>query len=81
MPAPSYNGYIHATYLWGCPGPYEIVSLIGESGTEEVFRARDTRLGRTAALKISKEKFGERFTGLYERGKTGAVAVVSLSPR
>jgi hypothetical protein len=27
----------------------------------EVYRARDTRLGRTVALKISKEKFSERF--------------------
>ncbi|HEY1207343.1 MAG: protein kinase [Bryobacteraceae bacterium] len=42
-------------------GPYEIVSLIGEGGMGEVYRARDTRLGRTVAVKISKEKFTERF--------------------
>src|SRR5499433_3177984 len=42
-------------------GPYEIVALIGEGGMGEVFRARDTRLDRTVAVKVSKAEFGERF--------------------
>src|SRR5258708_33275491 len=33
-------------------GPYEIVSPLGAGGMAEVYRARDTRLDRTVAIKI-----------------------------
>src|SRR5262249_1697218 len=42
-------------------GPYEILAPIGAGGMGEVFKARDTRLDRTVAIKVSKEKFSERF--------------------
>ena len=42
-------------------GPYEILSSLGEGGMGDVFRARDTRLDRIVALKISKEEFTPRF--------------------
>ena len=42
-------------------GPYEILALIGSGGMGEVYRARDTRLQRTVAIKISVAEFTERF--------------------
>jgi Tol biopolymer transport system component/tRNA A-37 threonylcarbamoyl transferase component Bud32 len=36
-------------------GPYEIVSAIGAGGMGEVYRARDTRLERTVAIKVLPE--------------------------
>src|SRR5262245_24862274 len=43
-------------------GPYEIVEPIGKGGMGEVYRARDPRMGREVAIKISTEHFSDRFT-------------------
>ena len=49
-------------------GPYEVLSLIGAGGMGEVYRARDTRLGRSVAVKVlapelsTDPEFRARFT-------------------
>jgi len=42
-------------------GSYELSALIGTGGMGDVYRARDTRLDRTVAIKILKTEFSHRF--------------------
>jgi Tol biopolymer transport system component/tRNA A-37 threonylcarbamoyl transferase component Bud32 len=69
-------------------GPYEIVALLGVGGMGEVYKARDTRLDRTVAIKICAGGLSERFErearaisslnhqhicALYDIGREGSV--------
>ncbi|MBZ5677552.1 MAG: protein kinase [Acidobacteriia bacterium] len=42
-------------------GPYEILAPIGAGGMGEVYRARDPRLNRDVAIKVSAAQFTDRF--------------------
>src|SRR5580704_16513999 len=43
-------------------GPYEILAPLGAGGMGEVYRARDPRMGRDVAVKVSNERFSDRFS-------------------
>jgi eukaryotic-like serine/threonine-protein kinase len=59
-------------------GPYEILAPLGAGGMGEVYRARDTRLGRDVALKILPESFA-RDTDRLHRFEQEARAVAALN--
>jgi Tol biopolymer transport system component/tRNA A-37 threonylcarbamoyl transferase component Bud32 len=59
-------------------GPYEVVSLVGMGGMGEVYRARDTRLGRFVAIKVLPSRYRSDEMRL-RRFEQEARAVSSLS--
>src|SRR5271170_154535 len=59
-------------------GPYEILAPLGAGGMGEVYRARDSRLGRDVALKILPESFA-RDADRLRRFEQEARAVAALN--
>ncbi len=59
-------------------GPYEIIAPIGAGGMGEVYRAKDTRLGRDVALKILPDSFASDSDRL-RRFEQEARAVAALN--
>jgi eukaryotic-like serine/threonine-protein kinase len=59
-------------------GPYEIVAAVGKGGMGEVYRARDTRLERTVAIKILPDRLAER-SDLRDRFEREARTIASLN--
>ncbi len=59
-------------------GPYEIVEFVGAGGMGEVYRARDTRLGREVAIKVLPPQFSSD-SELKERFEREARTISSLS--
>ena len=66
----------------GCHlGPYEIVGPLGAGGMGEVYRARDTRLGRDVAIKVLPAEFAsdpDRLRRFEQEAR--AVAALSIIP-
>jgi serine/threonine protein kinase len=58
-------------------GPYEILALLGAGGMGTVYRARDTRLNRSVAIKIVSDQWRER-PDLRARFKVEAEAIAAL---
>jgi serine/threonine-protein kinase len=59
-------------------GPYEILSALGSGGMGEVYRARDTKLGREVAIKVLGEAMAKDPEGLA-RFRREAHAVAALN--
>lgn len=59
-------------------GPYQVESQLGAGGMGEVYRARDTRLDRTVAIKVLPSQFSQN-AELRQRFEREARAISSLS--
>ncbi len=59
-------------------GPYEIVAPIGHGGMGEVYRARDTRLDRTVAIKVLTQSLATE-TEFRRRFEREARAIAALN--
>ena len=59
-------------------GPYEVVAPLGAGGMGEVWRGRDTRLGREVAIKVLPDRLASDPTALARFGSE-AKAVAALS--
>jgi serine/threonine protein kinase len=59
-------------------GPYELLALIGEGGMGQVYRARDSRLNRTVAIKVLPSHFSDN-PEMKERFEREAQTIAGLS--
>ena len=59
-------------------GPYRIETMLGAGGMGDVFRARDTRLGRTVAIKVIRPEFSQR-ADFHHRFQREARAISALN--
>src|SRR5262245_24090059 len=59
-------------------GPYEVISALGAGGMGEVYKARDTRLDRTVAIKVLPDAFASD-PDLRQRFEREARAIAALN--
>ena len=59
-------------------GPYEILAAVGTGGMGEVYKARDTRLDRTVAVKVLPASLSEN-PAFRQRFEREAKAISQLS--
>jgi serine/threonine protein kinase len=59
-------------------GPYQILGVLGVGGMGEVYKAKDTRLNRTVAIKVLPRLLSER-VDLRQRFEREAQAIASLN--
>ena len=65
-------------------GQYEVVEAIGAGGMGEVYRARDTKLGRDVAVKVLPEEFSrdkERLERFQREAVSSPKSITRTSPR
>ena len=63
-------------------GPYEILAPFGAGGMGEVYKARDTRLDRTVAIKVLPDHIAQRedLRACFEREARAVASLNCLDP-
>ena len=59
-------------------GPYEVIGMLGAGGMGQVYKARDTRLGRFVAVKVLRAETSQR-ADLRERLRNEAKSIARLN--
>jgi len=61
-------------------GPYQITTALGAGGMGEVYRAKDTRLGREVAIKVLPDRLSENTSALARFGREAKVLAAVSHP-